>query len=184
MAPKWRIAINNELEPSVKVNHHNGTRIIFDQCKKGLYYFDTTNKAFVKDQTKDYKFLNTVESNKSCFHRWDIKGAYEARILQQLMGWPSTQTLKQSFRNNQIRNYPITTDNISRPESIYSPQIKPIQGKEIRRIIEHHKTIPKIPLPPLMFKHHQNMDLSMNFLFFNESPFLHTKSRKRYYRSV
>ena len=39
----------------------NVKRIIFKQCRRGLYYFYTTNEAFVEDQTIDYTFLNTVE---------------------------------------------------------------------------------------------------------------------------
>ena len=52
--------------------------------------FDTTNEAFTEDQTTYYTVLNTVERNKSCFHRLEIKVEYEVRILQQLVGWPST----------------------------------------------------------------------------------------------
>ena len=30
-------------------------------------------------------------------------------------------------------------------------------------IPDHHKTIPRIPLPPIMAKHHQNVELDMDF---------------------
>ena len=69
VASKFRITINTELDPFVNLNLHDGTRIIFRECGAGLYYFDTTNEAFAEDQTTDYTFLNTVDSNKSCFHR-------------------------------------------------------------------------------------------------------------------
>ena len=61
------------------------------------------------------------------------KRADESRILKQLVGWPSTQTIKEAIQNNQIRNFPITTDDISRAEAIYGPQIPIIQGRSIRR---------------------------------------------------
>ena len=116
-------------------------------------------EAFAEDETTDYKFLNTVDSNKSCFHRREIKGADGARILQQLLGWPSTQKLKEAIQKNQIRNCLITTDDISRAEAIYGPQIPIIQGKAIRRIPEHHKTIPRMRFPPITSKHHHNVPL-------------------------
>ena len=59
-----------------------------------------------------------------------------------------------------------------------------IQFKAIRRSPEHHKTIPRIPFPPLMAKRHKNVELVMDFFFVNGSPFLHIKSRKMYFRSV
>ena len=86
MASKFRITIDTELDPFINVHLHNGTRIIFKQFGTGLYYFDTSNEAFSEDQTTDYTFLNTVDINKSCFHRQETKGAEEARILQQLVG--------------------------------------------------------------------------------------------------
>ena len=123
MAPKFRITIYTELDLFINVHLHDGTRIIFKQCGAGIYYFDTKNEAFAEYQTTDYKFINTVDSNKSCFHRLEIKGLNEAIILQQLVGWPSTQTFKESIQKNQIRNFPITNGYISRAEAIYGPQI-------------------------------------------------------------
>ena len=95
----------------------------------------------------DYTFLSTVEINKSCFHLQSIKVADEVRVLQQLVVLPSTQTLKTSVQNNQIRNFLITTDDISRAEVIYRTHIPIIQGKSIRISIYHHRNIPRIPFP-------------------------------------
>ena len=69
MASKFRITIDTELDLFVNVHFHKVTRIIFKQCGAGLYYFDTTNEAFSEDQTTDYTFINTVDTNKSCFHK-------------------------------------------------------------------------------------------------------------------
>ena len=82
---KFRITIDTELDPSINIHLNYGTRVIFKQCGAGIYYFDTTNKDFEEDKTIDYKFLNAVYSNKSCFHRQEIKGPDEAIILQQLL---------------------------------------------------------------------------------------------------
>ena len=97
MAFKLRITIDTELDLFINVNLHYGTRIIFNQCGAGLYYFDTTNETFEEYQTKDYILLNKVDSNKSLFHRREIKGADKARILQKLVGWQSTKTLKEAI---------------------------------------------------------------------------------------
>ena len=109
MASKSRITIDTELYPLIHVHLHNGTRIIFKKCGAGLYYFYTENEDFSEDQTTDYTFLNTVDSNKSCFHRREIRVEDEARIFQQPVGWPSTKTFNEAIENDQIRNCPITT---------------------------------------------------------------------------
>ena len=63
-----RIIINTELNLFINVQLHDGKIIIFKKCREGIYYFDKKNEAFTKDQTTYYTFLNTVNSNKSCFH--------------------------------------------------------------------------------------------------------------------
>ena len=67
MKSNLRITIDTELYPSVNVHIHNITRMIFKEYEADLYYFDTTNKAFTKDQTIDYPFLNIIEIKKSFF---------------------------------------------------------------------------------------------------------------------
>ena len=69
-----RITIDTELEPYINEHLHNSTSIIFKKCEGGIYYVDTTNGAFDKYQTTYYTFLNTIDSNKSCFHREEVKG--------------------------------------------------------------------------------------------------------------
>ena len=42
----------------------------------------------------------------------------------------------------------------------------------------------RITLPPTLAKHHNNVEISLDFFIVNGSLFLHTKSRKFYFRSV
>ena len=69
---------------------------------------NTTN-----NQVNDYIFLNALEINKSYRYRIEIKGADTAIILQKIIGCPSTQALKEAVVKNQIRNLPVTIDNIN-----------------------------------------------------------------------
>ena len=89
------ITISTELYPSINVNLDKITRIILKQCGGGLYYYDMTSKDLDKGQTMDYIFLSILRSNKPCFHQIEIKRTDEARILQRLVGWTTTQTLKE-----------------------------------------------------------------------------------------
>ena len=64
MASNFRITIDTEVDPYISVHLQDIIRTIFKKYGGGLYYFYTTNETFDKDQTTDYTFLNTVESNR------------------------------------------------------------------------------------------------------------------------
>ena len=49
----------------------------------------------INSHVTDYTFLDTVDINKAYFHRRGIKLSDKSIILLQLVGWPSTQTLKE-----------------------------------------------------------------------------------------
>ena len=106
MAQIFRITSYTDTNSAINVHIDDGTIIKLKQCSGGLYYYDTTNMEnnTTKNQVTDYIFMNTVESNKSYFHRREIKGAYASIILQQLIRWPSTSTLKEAIGKNQIIN--------------------------------------------------------------------------------
>ena len=143
MASKFSITIYTELDTSTNIHLNNDRRIIFKQCGEGIYYFDTTNDDFSEEQTAEYTFLNTVDSNNSCFHRQYIKGSDEERVLQKLVGWPST-----SIQKNQIRNFLITTYDIIIAEPIYGPQIPIIQDKGNKKDTLAPQDHPKDTLSP------------------------------------
>ena len=76
----------------------NGTIIMFKQCSRGIYYYDMNSmeQKIINSQVNDYTFLNTVESNKTYFYQIEIKGEGKATIPQKIVGWSSTQTLKEA----------------------------------------------------------------------------------------
>ena len=177
MACRFRITIDIDIDSATNVHPDNGNIIRSKQYSGGLYYYDTTNMEnnTTKNQVTDYIFMNTVESNKSYFHRREIKGSDAARIFQQLEGWPSTQLLKEAVRKNQRINCLVTIDGINKEEPIYRPHIPIIQIKAIRRGPEYQNTTLRIPLPPPISKYHHNLEIVLNLFFVNGSSFLHKK---------
>ena len=97
--------------------------IRFTKCGNGLYYFDTSTIRNTNNNVTEYSFLSTVKDNKAYFHKREIEGADNARILQQLLNWPSTQKIKEIIAGNQLRNCDITVDDINRAEAIYGPAV-------------------------------------------------------------
>ena len=145
------------MDPSININLDNGTKIIFKQFRASLDYYDTTSETFDEGQATELTFLSKVESNKSCFHQRKVKGKDEEIILQQLVGWPSTQTIKEDVQKNQTIIFPITTNDTNRAEAIYGTHIPIIQGKATISIPEHQNTTPRIPLYPIMGKNHHHV---------------------------
>ena len=103
---KFRITIYTDIDPEINVHLDSGTSIKFKQCSGILYYYDTTNieNNTTNNQVIGYTFIIIVESKNSYFHIREIKGSDSAIILQQLVGCPSIQALKEAVGNNQIRN--------------------------------------------------------------------------------
>ena len=81
------------------MNIDDGTRIKFNQYIGGLYYYGTKNMENnnTNNQVTNYSFLNTVQTNKSYFHKREIERVDAARIVQQLLGWPPTKSLKEAI---------------------------------------------------------------------------------------
>jgi len=76
------------------------TIIRFIKCGN---YFDTSIICKTNNNNiTEYSFLSTVKDNKAYFHRREIEGADQARILQQLIDWPSIQEdYKEIISSNQ-----------------------------------------------------------------------------------
>jgi len=77
----------------------------FTECRNGLSYFDTSIICKTNNNNiTEYSFLSTVKNNKANIRRRKIEGADQARILQQLINWPSIQDFKEIIFGNQLRN--------------------------------------------------------------------------------
>ena len=104
MAHKFRIIVNTDLDPAINVHLNNATIIIFKQCSRRLYSFDTTKMGhnIINSQVTCYTLLNTVEIKNSHFHQRATNGVDREIILQQILGWPATQTIKEAVGTNII----------------------------------------------------------------------------------
>ena len=64
---RFRITIVTDIDSMIKLHINDGSNIRFQQCRRGLYYYDTTsmgNKTN-KKQVNVYTFMSTSE-RKSC----------------------------------------------------------------------------------------------------------------------
>jgi hypothetical protein len=116
------------------------------------------------ENNEHHKHCNgSVQDNKSYFSDAEIKGADDARALQQEMGWPSNTAFKNIIKNNLITNTEVTIDDVNRAELIYGTAMPLLQGK-MTRVKPTINKIEKIPLPLPISKHHHNVNLCVDFL--------------------
>jgi hypothetical protein len=77
--------------------------------------------------------LTTVESNKQLYTKRQVERAEKARKLYQIIGLPSLRDYKQVIQTNQIKNCPVTIEDIKICEQIFGPDIYAIKDKTTRR---------------------------------------------------
>jgi hypothetical protein len=102
----------------------------FRMHKCGLHYYDPRNE-------KHLAFVNTVSENKEGFTKRQIKGVELARTLYKTLSYPSMKYFKWVIRSNQIKDFPVTAQDIDVALKILSKNIAALKGKTTRR-----KTIP------------------------------------------
>jgi hypothetical protein len=140
VADRFKITMDRTKERAMLVHVSNDIIIRFSQCGNGLYYLDTSAiRKTTSNNVTDYSFLSTVKENKAYFHKREIEGADDARILQQLIDWPATPTFKEIVAGNQLRNCDITVDDINRAEALYGPHLAILKGKSVRKRPKHTK---------------------------------------------
>jgi hypothetical protein len=96
--------------------------------------------------------VNTVCKNYKGFTPKQIKRAHEARRLMLMTGVPSEHAFLSIVCLNQLKDFPITHDDIKIAHTIFGPDLANIRGKTVRRSPKHIKTdYVKIPWSLLSF---------------------------------
>jgi len=79
----------------------------FKMHSRGLHYYEPTKQ--------DFTFINTVGKNKKAFSKRQLKGAELARTLYMTLGCPSAKDFKWVIQSNQIKDCPVTVQDVSQP---------------------------------------------------------------------
>ena len=111
------------------IAEYKNKNIKFQECRDGLYYYDTDNKF--TPHVNSYYFLSAVKDNKEYFSTSDIQRSVEARKLQQEIGWKTTSHFKDVISKKLLCNCKVIVDNISRSEISYGSPAPILQGKKL-----------------------------------------------------
>jgi hypothetical protein len=103
----------------------NKPNMHFKMHSSGLHYYDP--------QDDDFAFnIHTVSDNKLGFTKRQLKGAELARTLYSNLGYPSMKDFTWVIRSNQIKDCPVTVDDIVTANKIWGKDIAALKGKTTR----------------------------------------------------
>jgi hypothetical protein len=148
----------------------------FKMHKSGLHYYDLR-----KDQ--HLNFVNTVSENKTGFTKWKIKYAEIARNMYKTLSYPSMKDFKWVIRNNQIKDYPVTIQDIDVATKIWGKNISALKEKTTRSKT-HPVARDYLKVPKELLKLHKEVFLTTDIFFVNKIPFFLTLSRKICFTAV
>jgi hypothetical protein len=94
-----------------------------------------------------YSFVKTVEENMAMFTKHQIVNAESARKLQAGMAYPSIPDLKWIVQSNQIKDCPVTAQDVNVALKIWGPSVALLKGKTVHRtslvIVQDIVEVPK-----------------------------------------
>ncbi len=153
----------------------NKPNMEFRMHESGLHYFDPSDEA--------YTFVNTVSGNKEGYTKRQIKGAESARILYAKLGYPSTKDYKWIIQSNQIKDCPVTVQDVDAANHIWGKNIAALKGKTTRG-----KPLPVaqdfVKVPKEFMQLNKMVYLTIDIFFVNKIPFFLALSRKICFTAV
>jgi len=166
VASKYRITIDTAKENSILVHINKEKVLKFRQVENGLFMLVNfkLNLTHSNYSIDNYSFLTLVSENKKSFTKREIEGANKARKLYHHINMPDHNFFIKLIESNYFRNSPVTVQDAKRAMLIYGTDLAFLKGKSVRKRPDPIKTIQQIPIPQTIFDHHQQINLSMDYM--------------------
>jgi hypothetical protein len=148
----------------------------FKMHKSGLHYYDLKKEQHLT-------FVNTVSENKTGFTKRQIKCAEIARNLYKTLSYPSMKDFKWEIRSNQIKDCPVTIQDIDVTTKIWGKNIAALKGNTNRSKM-HPVARDYVKVPKELLKLHKEVFLTTDIFFVNKIPFFLTLSCKICFTAV
>ena len=121
-------------------------------------------------------FLETVAENMRFYTTKQTMAAKRGRTMLHATGHPTVEDLKKIIMTHQIRNCPVTLQDINMAEKIFGKDVGTLKGKTERR-----KPIPVVSnfveVPRELYRAQKHVQMAIDTMFVNRIPFLTTVSR-------
>jgi hypothetical protein len=151
------------------------SNLLFKEHGNGFHFFDP--------RQADFAFVNTVESHMQLHSKRQVARMDKARSLYASLGFPSRKDFMWILRSNQIKNSPVTVEDVMVAHKIWGPSVAALKGKTVRKRPEPIKT-DIVSIPKEIHELHKEVTLTINIFFMNKIPFFLTLSRVLYFTTV
>ena len=167
---QFRITIYTEKSATMKIHIGNGKIMQFQELEEGLYMFRP------ESQTSAFSYLTLVSANEGDFLKRKVAGAKQAQELYRKIGYPGYKKFFKLLEKNYFRNCPVTTDDVKRVLYIYAVDLAVPKGKMTRPSAVPIVNRPPVIIPKTITDLHPTINVSVDYLFIQSIPFLHTFS--------
>jgi hypothetical protein len=144
--------------------------------KCGLHYYDPKKEQHLT-------FVNAVSENKTGFTKRKIKCAEITRNLYKTFSYPSMKYFKWVIRSNQIKDCPVTIQDIDVAMKIWGKNIAALKGKTTRSKM-HPVARENVKVPKELLRLHKEVFLTTDIFFVNKIPFFLALSHKICFTAV
>jgi hypothetical protein len=143
------------------------------------------NMVHYYDPRKEHHmtFVNTVSENKTGFTKRQIKCAEIAQNLYKTLSYPSMKDFKWVSWSNQIKDCPVTIQDIYVATKIWGKNIAALKGKTTRRKM-HPVARDYVKVTKELLKLHKEVFMKTDIFFVNNIPFFLTLSRNICFTAV
>ena len=125
--------MNISREDSIKVEVSNQNTLTFRCIGRGLYVCDfsavVSEPAAVRSNFDQCNNTMVVSDLKKKFTRRELFQADEAVKLHKSLGMPSYNRLIRLIENNELKNCPVTPQDVRRAVYIYGPDVGTLKGR-------------------------------------------------------
>ena len=151
-------------------NKETGKVTVFEKDQNGLHV------APLSKVPSSVCLLSTVEENKKLYSKRQVAGAEKAKNLYKVITYPSIRDYKHVVQSNQIKNCPVTIEDIKIWLKIFGDNVHALKGKSTRRkprvVVNDYVEIPKE-----FIEAHKGVILFVDVLYIDGVTFLLTLSK-------
>ncbi|GFH62209.1 hypothetical protein CTEN210_18685 [Chaetoceros tenuissimus] len=180
----YHVKFDSKVKNEFYVRTYVDTLLRFKCLSRGLYYVDMDNLNDHICSESHVLLFSTVKANKEFFSNAEIKGAENARILQQRLHYPSDAALQEALDKNFITDTKVTGADVERAEAIMGKAASICKGKTVRKRINSKYKIQRFHIPSRLVKHHPTEELDTDFMYVQGGPYLVTKGQGTKFRAI
>ena len=181
VAQRFRITMDtaNENTINVHINQDDDKVLKFREMDNGLYVLETTNNDLVSHYS--YLHLATLPNhNHAYYSKSEIAGAEQAMDLYNHINVTRYGNFIKLLERNYFRDCPITAEDAKRALELYGRNESEVQGRTTRKRPLPIEECNIVSLPDNIKDRHRSISLSVDYLYINGMPMLHSISGRSY----